>query len=129
MRRMRNWIVVFAALAVMLSARPVLAASDITGKWTTEILGPEGKPFPLTFEFHQAGTKLTGTLTGPQGDPLAIDNGQVHGDRFSFTISFNNMTITHEGTIDGDEIQMTTKSTAAGFKNGKMTLKRWTPVQ
>ncbi|HEX4067460.1 MAG TPA: hypothetical protein VHZ09_15680 [Acidobacteriaceae bacterium] len=125
MRRMRNWVTVFAALAVMLSARPVLAASDLTGKWTAQILDGYGKPFQLTFEFKQEGTKLTGTLTGPQGDPLAIDNGSVHGDKFSFTVSFNNMTITHEGTISGDAIQMTTKSASPGFRSGQMTLKRW----
>jgi hypothetical protein len=125
---MRNWMMVFATLAVMLNATPVLAASDMSGKWTTEILGADGKPFPLTFEFQQNGTKLTGTLTTPQGDPLAIDNGRVHGDKFSFTITSRNMTITHEGTIHGEEIQMTTKSDSAGFHNGQMTLKRWTPI-
>lgn len=128
MRKMRNWTMVLAALALMLSARPVLAASDISGRWTAQVLDVYGKPFVLTFEFKQEGTKLTGTLTGPQGDPLAIDHGKVQGSKFSFDISANGMTITHEGTINGDEIRMTTRSAAPGFKNGTMNLKRGTAI-
>lgn len=124
MRTMRSWVMVCAALVIMLGARPVLAASDMTGKWTTEMKTPDGSTFPLTFDFKQDGAKLTGTVTGPQGDPLAIDNGKVDGDKFSFTVSINGMTINHEGTIDGDQIRMTTKTDSADFPGSTMTLKR-----
>jgi hypothetical protein len=111
---------------VLFSAAPVFAASDMTGKWTTtDMKMPDGTAFTLTFDFKQDGAKLTGTVTGPQGDPLAIDNGKVDGDKFSFTVSFNGATITHGGTISGDQIKMSTKSDG-GMPPMEMTLKRAT---
>lgn len=125
MRKMKSWMMVCAAVVMLLGARPLLAASDMTGKWTTtDMKAPDGSSFTLTFDFKQDGTKLTGTITGPQGDPLAIDNGKVDGDNFSFTVSFNGVTITHTGTIDGDTMKMTTKSDSADFPGSTMTLKR-----
>lgn len=115
-----------AAALVLFSAAPLLAASDLTGKWTTtDMKMPDGTAFTLTFDFKQDGAKLTGTVTGPQGDPLAIDNGKVDGDKFSFTVSFNGTTITHEGTIDGDQIKMSTRSDG-DMPAMQMTLKRGT---
>jgi hypothetical protein len=124
--RMKSWFVFCAALFVVCSARPMFAASDMTGKWTTtDMKAPDGSAFTLMFDFKQDGTKLTGSVTGPQGDPLPFDNGKVDGDKFSFTVTFNNMTITHNGTIDGDEIKMSTKSDG-DMPAMNMTLKRST---
>jgi hypothetical protein len=124
---MKTWFVLCAALLVVFSAKPLFAASDMTGKWTTtDMKAPDGSTFTLTFDFKQDGAKLTGTVTGPQGDPLAIDNGKLDGDKFSFTVSFNGTTITHEGTINGDEIKMSTKSDNGGMPPMDMTLKRST---
>jgi|ERR1700733_14976273 hypothetical protein len=125
MRKMKPWLVLCAALLAVFSATPLFAASDMTGKWTTTMKGPDGSDFSLTFDFKQDGTKLTGTVTGPQGDPLAIDNGKIDGDKFSFTVSFNGTTITHDGTIAGDEIKMSTKSNG-DMPPMDMTLKRST---
>ncbi len=125
MTRVKTCFVLCAALLVVFGARPLFAASDMTGKWTTtDMKSPDGSTFTLTFDFKQDGTKLTGTVTGPQGDPLAIDNGKVDGDKFSFTVSFNGMTITHDGTINGDEIRMSTKTTGGDMPPMDMTLKR-----
>ena len=118
--------VLCAALLVLFSAAPLFAASDMTGKWTTtDMKGPDGSSFTLTFDFKQDGAKLTGTVTGPQGDPLAIDNGKVDDDKFSFTVNINGTIITHDGTIAGDEIKMNTKSDG-GMPPMDMTLKRVT---
>jgi hypothetical protein len=125
MRKMKSWMMVCAALTMLLAATPMLAASDMTGKWvTTDMKAPDGSSFTLTFDLKQDGTKLTGTVLGPQGDPLAIDNGKVDGDKFSFTVSFNGMTITHTGTVDGDTMKMKTTSDSADFPGSEMTLKR-----
>jgi hypothetical protein len=126
MRKIKAWFVLCAALLVVFGAKPLFAASDMTGKWTTTMKAPDGSDFSLTVDFKQDGAKLTGTVTGPQGDPLAIDNGKIDGDKFSFTVSFNNTTITHEGTINGDEIKMSTKSDNGGMPPMDMTLKRST---
>lgn len=115
----------FAMAAMALTATTARAA-DVTGSWTAEMTTPDGNSFQLAFTFKQDGDKLTGTVLGPQGDPMDISNGKVDGNKISFDVSFNGTTISHEGTVNeaGDEIEMTTKSDSGDFPGGKMTLKR-----
>ncbi len=101
------------------------AATDVTGTWNTSMQAPDGNgSFDLTFTFKQDGSALTGTVTGPQGDPLAITNGKIDGDKISFTVSFNGTTITHDGTVSGDQIKLTSKSSDNSFPEMSLTLKR-----
>lgn len=115
----------FAVLAMVLTI-PAARAADVTGNWTAEMTSPDGNSMQLAFTFKQDGEKLTGTVLGPQGDPIEISNGKVDGDKISFDVSVNGMTISHEGTVNeaGDEIELTTKSDSGDFPGGKMTLKR-----
>jgi len=116
---------IFLACAVLMTVLAGAAlAADITGNWTGS-----SDQFSLTFAFKQDGEKLTGTVTGPQGDPLPISDGKVQGDKLSFTVKIdmggNSMTIHHEGAIKGDEITLTTKVEGGqDFGGGPMTLKR-----
>ena len=104
-------------------------APDMTGTWTGELKGPDGGGgFQLSFVLKQEGDKLTGSVEGPQGEPIAISNGKVDGDKFSFDVSFNGMTISHSGTFSGDEAKMTTKSSSGEFPESEMTLKRSAPT-
>ncbi len=105
-----------------LSAATALAA-DVTGTWTASAQTPNGD-FQLTFTFKQDGANLTGTVLGPGGDPIAISNGKVDGDKFTFDVSFNGMTIHHDCTVSGDEIKMSTKTDSGDFPGMQMTLKR-----
>jgi hypothetical protein len=120
---MKNVLCVCAALLMAFTTLTALAA-DVTGTWTGDMKGPNGDAFSITFTFKQDGAKLTGTVQGPQGDPMDISNGKVDGDKFSFDVSFNGMTIKHECTLAGDEIKMTTKADDPNFPGGEMTLKR-----
>jgi hypothetical protein len=107
---MKNWVALFAVIVLVLSVKPMYAATtNVTGAWTGDVSSPNGD-FPLTFHLKQDGTKLTGTVDGPQGDPMPIANGKVDGNKVSFTVSFNGTTITHKGTVDGDKMTMTTTS-------------------
>jgi opacity protein-like surface antigen len=116
---------IFLACAVLMTVLAGAAlAADITGNWTGTT-----DQFSLKFTFKQDGETLTGAVTGPQGDPLPISDGKVHGDKVSFTVKVdmggNSMKITHEGVIKGDEITLTTKVEGGGdFGGGPMTLKR-----
>ncbi len=85
-------------MAMTLSAATALAA-DVTGTWTAEAAAPDGSTFQLTFTFKQDGTKLTGTVQGSMGEPLEITNGKIDGDKFSFDVSFNGITISHQCTV------------------------------
>ena len=128
MKQLKYWLVLCAALLMVFGTRSIFAATDMTGTWTGTMQSPDGNnSFTLTFNFKQDGAKLTGTVQGPQGDPLAIDNGKVDGSNFSFTVSFNGTTINHTGTITCDEIKMTTKAESGDFPGGQMTLKRSAP--
>jgi len=103
-------------------------AADITGNWSgTMQMGDQG--FPLTYAFKQDGEKLTGTVTGPQGDPLTLNDGKIAGDKLSFSVKVdmggNPAKFMSEGVIKGDEITLTTKMDGGqDFGGGAMTLKR-----
>jgi hypothetical protein len=119
---MKKWLSIAAGLALMLTAVSVRAA-DISGTWTATAQSPNGD-FTLSFTFKQDGASLTGSVQGPQGDAIPISNGKVDGDKFTFDVSFNGLTIHHDCTVDGDAIKMTTKSDSADFPGMTMTLKR-----
>lgn len=101
------------------------AATDVTGAWTGSVqMGDGGGGMALTFNFKQDGTTLTGTIDGGQGDPISISNGKIDGDKISFSVEFNGTTITHEGTVSGDTINLTSKSSDGNFPAMALTLKR-----
>ncbi len=121
--------VLYLCAAIILALTPITAhaATDVTGTWSGAFSGPDGGGgMQIAFTFKQDGTKLTGSVQGPQGDAMAISNGKVDGDKISFTVAFNGITITHEGTVNaaGDEIKLTSKSDQGDFPGGEMTLKR-----
>jgi len=124
---MKKLLSLSATLLLSLSSLTAHAAT-VTGTWTGDMKTPDGNGFSLTFTFTQDGDKLTGSIAGPQGDPIAIADGKVTGDKITFNVSFNGTTIHHEGTIDGDEIKLTTKSDDGNFPGGEMTLKRSKPA-
>jgi len=103
-------------------------AADVTGNWAGSISGPDGNTFDLTYTFKQEGTKLTGTVTPPQGDVLPLVDGKVEGDKISFAVNVdmggNNVKFSSEGTIKGDEITLSTTNDAGMDMGGSMKLKR-----
>jgi hypothetical protein len=121
---MKKLLCVYAALMMAFTAASAFAASDVTGTWTTNMAGPNGDSMQITFTFKQDGAVLTGTSSGPMGDPMTISDGKVDGDKLSFSVSFNGMTIKHEGVIAGDTIKLTSKSEGGDFPGMEMTLTR-----
>ena len=119
---MKRLFCICAALAMMLTTVTALAA-DVTGKWTATAQSPNGD-LQLTFTFKQDGANLTGTVQGPEGDPLPISNGKVDGDKFTFDVSFNGITIHHDCMVSGDEIKVSAKGDSTDFPAMELTLKR-----
>jgi opacity protein-like surface antigen len=122
---MKKLLYACTALVMALTTATALAA-DVSGTWTGAMNGGQGG-FQLSFTLKQDGAKLTGTVQGPQGDPIAISEGKIDGDKISFKVVIQGgTTITHEGTINaaGDEIKLTSKSEGGQFPGGEMTLKK-----
>jgi hypothetical protein len=108
--------VAFAITMLTLAA----TAADIAGKWSGQVPA-RGEAVAATFTFKVEGDKLTGTMTGPQGE-VALQEGKVSGDRISFTTPGGNAKIMFEGTVSGNEIKMT--RTREGGQAREFTLKR-----
>jgi len=81
-------------------------AQDINGKWKGQMPGPDGS-MDIMFTFKVNADTLTGAAESPMGE-LPITNGKVKDNKFSFDISFNDMTISHQCTIFADSISMKT---------------------
>ena len=120
---MKTLLAIGAALVMTFGAAKAMAA-DGTGSWTTTMQTQDGNSTQITFNFKQDGAILTGTVQGSMGDPMEITNGKVDGDKFTFDVSFNGMTIHHDCTVDGDTIKMSTKTDSGDFPGMELTLTR-----
>jgi len=103
-------------------------AADITGTWSGTLSMGDNQ-FTLTYNFKQDGDKLTGTVVGPQGDPLPLVEGKVDGDQVTFAVNVDmggeTARFASTGTIKGDEITLNTKvEKGPDFPPSTMTLKR-----
>jgi hypothetical protein len=124
---MKTLLCICAALMMTLTPITARAATDVSGAWAGEIKSPDGSAgFQISFTFKQDGDKVTGSVQGAQGEPIVISEGKIDGDKITFKVAFNGMTISHEGTVNaaGDEIKLTSKSDQGNFPGGEMTLKR-----
>lgn len=101
-------------------------AADIAGKWTGDMPGRGGDTTATTFNFKVDGEKLTGTMTGPQGD-IPLQEGKVAGSQISFstTLDFggNTVKILYKGTMTGDQMKMTRERDGSGQPR-EFTIKR-----
>jgi hypothetical protein len=101
-------------------------AADIAGKWMGDMPGRGGDTTPTTFNFKVDGEKLTGTMTGPQGE-IPLQEGKVAGSQISFstTLDFggNSVKILYKGTMSGDQLKMTRERDGSGQPR-EFTIKR-----
>ena len=124
---MKTLLCICAIAMMALTPLAARAATDVTGTWTGDMKAPDGSTgFTISFTFKQDGNKITGSVQGAQGEPIVISDGKIDGDKITFKVAFNGMTISHEGTVNaaGDEIKLTSKSDQGNFPGGEMTLKR-----
>lgn len=102
--------IVFLVVSVMLAAFTVALAADVNGKWTAQVPGRGGQTRETTFNFKVEGDKLTGTISGQQGD-TPIADGKVSGDDISFTVTRefqgNTIKMVYKGKVSGEEIKFT----------------------
>jgi hypothetical protein len=86
------------------------AASDITGKWVAQVPGRDGQTRESTFNFKTDGSKLTGSVSGFQGNQIDISDGKIDGDNLSFVVKMefngNAIEMKYSGVVSGAEIKM-----------------------
>ena len=101
----KRLVLVFSVLLVV--AIGALAA-DVTGKWVAQVPGRSGQTRETTFTLKVDGDKLTGSMSGRQGE-TPISEGKLSGDTVSFVIARERggetVKETYTGKISGDQIQ------------------------
>ena len=83
-------------------------AADIDGKWNGEVAGMGGgEPMKISYTFKADGNNLTGTGTGMDGKDIAIQDGKIDGNNFSYSIDFGmGQPMKFKGTVKGDTIEI-----------------------
>src|SRR5579864_3723280 len=105
---MKKLLSVVFALA-MFSTGLFAADAKVGGTWEMTMDSPHGKMTgPLTLQQH--GSNLTGTYETEHMGKFAL-NGKVDGEKITFSMEVpgGQMTISFDGTKDGDKLTGTTK--------------------
>ncbi|WP_259013892.1 hypothetical protein [Emticicia fluvialis] len=84
-------------LMLMLGALTAFAQNPIDGNWKGSRETPNGN-FEVTYTFKVEGNELKGTWKTQFGE-TKLENGKVDGKKFSYSISFNDMTIASTGEL------------------------------
>ena len=125
---MKYRMVLFAA-AFVLAAVALAWAADVNGKWVAQVQGQGGQTREQTFTFKADGGKLTGTVSGMQGE-TPIADGVVKGDDISFTQTFNPpnggnaIKVIYKGKVSGDEIKFSRTREGSDRPPQEFTAKR-----
>src|SRR5262245_35423017 len=100
--------IAFLSVCFVFAALSLVWAADVNGKWVAQVPGRDGTPRETTFTFKVEDGKLTGSVSGRQGD-TPISDGKIEGDNISFSRSLsaggNNIKINYKGKVSGDEIK------------------------
>ena len=84
----------------------------LPGNWISKEIGRQGT-VETVFSFKVDGTKLTGTVSDPQGE-TAISEGKINGDKISFVLirgsGKSEMRLVYRGTVALNEIKFTLKA-------------------
>ena len=119
--------IVFLSVCFVFAALSLAWAADVDGKWTAQVPGRGGQTRETTFTFKAEGDKLTGTVSGMQGD-TPISDGKISGDDISFTLKLNfqgnEITFLYKGKVSGDEIKMTRTRQGGDQPGQEFTAKR-----
>lgn len=110
----------FICAALLMIFAGLIFAADMDGNWKGTVQSPMGD-MPLTFTFQAVGDSLTGTVQSEMG-ANEILNGKIDGKNFTFDTQFQDFTMTHNCTIEGDSIIV--KVPGMGGEEMNMILKK-----
>jgi len=77
-------------------------AADVTGTWKGSIETPNGAR-DVTLKLKSEGDKLTGTMSGRQGE-VELQDPKMDGDNISFTMTRGDFKMEYKGKVSGDQI-------------------------
>jgi hypothetical protein len=101
---------VYAALVGLLLLAVSAFAADVDGKWKGSLSTPNGD-IPIGFTLKADGAALTGSMTGMDGNDIAIKEGKIDGANISFsvTLDFGGMPfkLSYKGVVSADDIKFT----------------------
>ena len=124
---MKYRVVILAAIVVLGAVTAALAQGGVDGKWVAQVPGRGGQTRETTFTFKADGGKLTGTVSGMQGE-APISDGKVNGSEISFTqtieVQGNSIKLLYTGKVTGDEMKMTRKRDGGDQPATEFTAKR-----
>ncbi|MCI0337319.1 MAG: hypothetical protein L0226_07070 [Acidobacteria bacterium] len=101
--------ILFLAACVIFVGMALAYAADVSGKWVAQVPGRDGQTRETTITLKAEGEKLTGSVSGRQGDnPIA--DGKIKGDEISFTVTGGGgggqqFKFIYKGKVAGDEIK------------------------
>lgn len=98
-------IISITAICILLLTVGFVAAGNLTGKWTGPVKLPDNSIFQLVYNLKVDSSKVTGTALTPAGE-VAITDGMINGDDFSFNVPVPNGNAPHTGKLYGDSIKM-----------------------
>ena len=94
-------------------------AADVTGTWKGSIETPNGSR-EVTMNLKADGSKLTGTVSGRQGD-VDIQDGKIDGDNISFSFVRGDFKMEYKGKVAASEIKF---DISIGDRTIQMTAKK-----
>jgi hypothetical protein len=96
----------FILTVLFVFAAGMAFAADIDGNWEGEFdMG--GNKMPIAYKFKADGNTLTGSTKGMDGNDLAIADGKIDGNTFSYSIDFGmGQPMTFNGTLKGDTLEL-----------------------
>ena len=97
----------FILTVLFLFVAGVAFAADIDGNWEGEVQGMDGNPMKISYTFKADGNALTGNTKGMDGNDIAIQDGKIDGNNFSFSLDFGmGQPMKFNCTLKGDTIEM-----------------------
>lgn len=95
-------------LTVALTGTAADKKNDPTGTWTWSVPGRDGQTRTVTCKLKLDGDKLSGSMTGRNGD-VAIQEAKIKGEDISFQVTRefngNKVTTKYAGKLSGDSIK------------------------
>ena len=109
-RTVRGFGLVLAVVALAAFAAPAFAEHKVDGTWKWSFTTQNGDTRESTLKLKQDGEKVTGTVTGRQGNETEIKDGKLDKDgNLSFNVvrefNGNSFTQKYNGKVDGDTIK------------------------